>query len=127
MGDGVGALGGGVVGGGEGAVVGAFGGEGLLRDEVLEGVLGGLRAGRVGEVGHERGPQRGEQEALVLAREQALLRDVVREEARRGRGRGDQRTGGEHLGRGGRRHAARQHQVHVVARALEHLWGTPSS
>lgn len=46
------AFGGGRVGGGEGAVVGAFGGEDGLGEEVLEGVgLGGWWAG-VGQEGY---------------------------------------------------------------------------
>ena len=79
--------------------------------------------GRVGEHGQQGGAQGGEEQVLLLARQQALVRDVVREQARRGRGRrgGGTRTGREHLGRRGRGHAAGQHQVHVVSGALEHL------
>jgi hypothetical protein len=72
-----------------------------------------------GEDGHDGRPQGGEEEVLVLAREQVLLRDVVREQALRGR-RGT-RTGRQHFGGGSRCHATGQHQVHVVAGALEHL------
>lgn len=59
----------------------------------------------------------------MLSREQALVRYVLSQQAGRGRGGrgGHQRTGGEHLGGRGGGHAARQHQVHVLAGALEHL------